>query len=316
MPDETTIVFSKTIDVDNVINTTLMTVSKNSARIYSQTYINWLNWCQSLDLHPFDLRPQIVYEFLVAQTVTKATRKRHLAALRKLARVLALDINHPEFKVLHEGLRLLKTPDEQLGGEERIRRVLGPQDIWKILEVWEGDTLLQARNRALLSALFYTGMRRAEVIALKWQDIDFEAGIIRVLHGKGDTYREVTMVAGRDDPAHAALRHWQRLQMMHTQQDAHIYIFCGLRKGNKLREDKPIHQRAVNQIIEQTAKLSGVDFTPHDARRTLGTDLLEGNHPLSDVQAQLGHKHASTTLQHYALPADARKRRGKLKTSY
>ena len=70
------------------------------------------------------------------------------------------------------------------------------------------------------------------------------------------------------------------------------------------------------QIIEETVKLSGIDFTTHDARRTLGTDLLGSNNPLADVQAQLGHKHASTTLQHYALPADARKRRGKLKSSY
>ncbi|MGB7338830.1 MAG: hypothetical protein WBC91_08070 [Phototrophicaceae bacterium] len=44
------------------------------------------------------------------------------------------------------------------------------------------------------------------------------------------------------------------------------FIFCGLRKGGKLRNDKPIHQRAVNQIIEETVKLSGVEFMTHDAR--------------------------------------------------
>ena len=49
-------------------------------------------------------------------------------------------------------------------------------------------------------------MRRAEVIALKWQDIDWEAGIIRVRHAKGDKYREVAMVAGEDEPADARKR--------------------------------------------------------------------------------------------------------------
>jgi integrase len=158
-------------------------------------------------------------------------------------------------------------------------------------------------------------MRRAEVIALQWGDVDFEAGIIRVRHGKGDQYREVAMVAGRDDPAHTALRHWHTVQAARSSHERQ-FIFCGLRKGGKLRDDKPIHQRAVNQIIDQTSQQCGIDFTTHDARRTLGTDLLGSNHPLADVQAQLGHKHASTTLQHYALPADARKRRGKMKTSY
>ncbi|MEL7435716.1 MAG: site-specific integrase [Chloroflexota bacterium] len=303
------------LDIDAVIDTTLLTLSKSSARIYSQTYQNWLTWCEDLDVHPFDLRPQVVYAFLVDQPVTIATRKRHLSAFRKLARVLALDLKHPEFKTLYEGLRLLKAPTEEVAGEERTRRALRPQQVWKILEVWDGDSPLEARNKALLSVLFYTGMRRAEVIALKWSDVDWDAGIIRVRHGKGDKYREVAMVAGRDDPAHTALSHWYTIQLANSS-DKRDYIFCGLRKGGKLREDKPIHQRAVNQIIDETVKQSGIAFTTHDARRTLGTDLLGSNHPLADVQAQLGHKHASTTLQHYALPADARKRRGKMKTSY
>lgn len=303
------------LDIDAVIDTTLLTLSKSSARIYSQTYQNWLSWCEKFDVYSLDLRPQVVYAFLIDQPVTIATRKRHLSAFRKLACVLALDLKHPEFKTLYEGLRLLKAPTEETAGEERIRRALRPQQVWKILEVWEGDTLLEARNKALLSVLFYTGMRRAEVIALKWQDVDSEAGIIRVRHGKGDKYREVAMVAGRDDPAHTALSHWYTIQLANSS-EVREYIFCGLRKGGKLRKDTPVHQRAVNQIVEETVKLSGVEFTTHDARRTLGTDLLGSNNPLADVQAQLGHKHASTTLQHYALPADARKRRGKLKTSY
>ena len=155
------------LDIDAVIDTTLLTLSKSSARIYSQTYQNWLSWCEDYDVHPFDLRPQVVYAFLVDQPVTIATRKRHLSAFRKLARVLALDLKHPEFKTLYEGLRLLKAPTEETAGEERIRRALRPQEVWKILEVWDGDTPLEARNKAILSVLFYTGMRRAEVIALK-----------------------------------------------------------------------------------------------------------------------------------------------------
>ncbi|MEM9955459.1 MAG: site-specific integrase [Chloroflexota bacterium] len=306
---------SPNLDIDAVIDTTLLTLSKSSARIYSQTYQNWLSWCDVLEVHPFDLRPQVVYAFLVDQPVTIATRKRHLSAFRKLARVLALDLNHPEFKTLYEGLRLLKAPTEETAGEERTRRALRPQQVWKILEVWDGDSPLEARNKALLSVLFYTGMRRAEVIALKWQDVDWDAGIIRVRHGKGDKYREVAMVAGCDDPAHTALSHWRTIQFANFSEERE-YIFCGMRKGGKLRADKPIHQRAVNQVIDATVKQCGIEFTTHDARRTLGTDLLESNQPLADVQAQLGHKHASTTLQHYALPADARKRRGKMKTSY
>ena len=90
------------LDIDAVIDTTLLTLSKSSARIYSQTYQNWISWCQMFDVHLLDLRPQVVYAFLVDQPVTIATRKRHLSAFRKLARVLALDLKHPEFKALYD----------------------------------------------------------------------------------------------------------------------------------------------------------------------------------------------------------------------
>ena len=74
------------LDIDAVIDTTLLTLSKSSARIYRQTYQNWLAWCEVFDVHPLDLRPQVVYAFLLDQPVTIATRKRHLSAFRKLAR--------------------------------------------------------------------------------------------------------------------------------------------------------------------------------------------------------------------------------------
>lgn len=235
------------LDIHAVINTTLLTLSKSSARIYSQTYHNWISWCGEFDVHPFDFRPQVVYAFLVDQPVTIATRKRHLSAFRKLARVLALDLKHPEFKTLYEGLRLLKAPAEDVAGEERTRRALRPQQVWKILEVWDGNNPLEARNKALLSVLFYTGMRRAEVIALKWQDVDWDAGIIRVRHGKGDKYREVAMVAGRDDPAHVALVQWQHVQLAKSP-DEREYI------------DNFLHQSTQSQHMYHPPLLASCDL--------------------------------------------------------
>lgn len=305
------------LDAHEIMDIALSTVSENSARVYAQTYIHWMDWGQPLGVHPLDLRPQIVREFLREMEVTRATRRRHLSALRKLARVLALDPTRPEFRNMYEALRMLKIPEDNLGGTERTRKALRPIEVWKALEVWEGDDPITIRNRALLAVMFYTGMRRSEIIALEWRDIDFEAGIAVVRHGKGDRYREVAIIEGNDDGCLRVLEQWRLVQnAIASGNEPRVYVFCGMRKGNKLREDKPMHRRAVNQIVDQTTKLSGVEFTPHDARRTLGTDLLTGNAPLSDVQAQLGHKNASTTLNHYSMPADARKRRTNFKTSY
>ncbi len=302
-------------DFDTVVDFALATVAPSSAETYQRSYDLWVDFCMNHSLHPLDLRPLHVRDFLVSQEVTKRTRQRHLAALRKLARTLALNPNDSTFKFIYESLRLLKVPEVNLGGTERERRVLSLQQIVRIFEVWQEDKIIHKRNTALLAVLFYTGIRRSEVVQLKWSDIDLEAGIIRVRHGKGDKSREVTIVEGSEDTAVRALASYRHALIMATDATRE-FIFCPIGKGDKVGTDKPVNVRAINQIIEKTVEATGTNFTPHDARRTIGTDLLANSHPVADVQAQLGHSHASTTIQSYALPADARKRRGRFKTSY
>ncbi|GAB1422611.1 tyrosine recombinase XerC [Anaerolineales bacterium] len=293
-----------------LVTFTLSTVAPNSRKTYRQTYRRWYQWCRSNQIDPMMIIPNLVTEYLISLEVTKKTRQRHLSALRKLARVLALDYQNPEYKMRYDALLMIKVPEENLAGNERVRRALSAQDVWKVLAVWHKDTKLAKRNKAMLAVMFYSGLRRAEICALRWRDIDFQAGIIRVQHGKGDKYREAAIVEDRNDSAINALQVWQSACPNRN------FIFCPVLKGDHLGKDHPIHVRALNQITEKTALLSGIEFKPHDARRTLGTDLLANGHSTADVQAQLGHSHASTTIQGYALPADARKRRSRFKTTY
>ena len=302
-------------DFDAVVDFTLTTVAASSAETYRRTYDLWADFCMNRRLHPLDLRPLHVREFLTTQRVTKRTRQRHLAALRKLARTLALDPNNADFRAMYEALRLMQAPDKNSGGTERERRVLNRNQIMRVLDVWNEDKLIHLRNRALLAVLFFTGLRRAEVRMLRWSDLDLESGIVRVRHGKGDKFREVTIIEGEEDTAVHALRTY-RAALLNATGENREFIFCSIAKGDKPGADKPVYVRAINQIVERTADQCGVTFTPHDARRTLGTDLLAQSFPVPDVQAQLGHSHASTTVQNYALPAEARKRRGRFKTSY
>lgn len=296
-----------------VVKVTLATVADSSARTYSQTYRLWHDWCHQAGHHPLDLRPMAVRNFLMSQAVTRSTRQRHLAALRKMARVLALDLQQPQYQTIYEALRLLRIPIAGLAGQERTRRALESDEVRLALRVWAGQDLRAQRNYALLAVLFFTGLRRSEVAVLRWEDVHLDEGLITVRHGKGDQRREVAIVDNQDDTAVRALRTWQQAQSAHG---ARHYVFCGVTRGEHLRADKPLHVRAINQIVEETSAHSGIAFTPHDARRTLGTDLLTSSYPVSDVQAQLGHQHASTTIQNYALPADARKRRKHFRTRY
>lgn len=134
-------------------------------------------------------------------------------------------------------------------------------------------------------------------------------------HGKGDKQRDIAIVEDSANTAVNALREWKNALFQQASHDR-TYIFCAVGKGNRIGVDEPVSSVAINQLITKTAQLAGVDFRPHDARRTLGTDLLSNGNSVSDVQAQLGHAHANTTIQSYALPADAKKRRGRFHISY
>jgi integrase len=248
-----------------------------------------------------------VRDFLISQTVTQRTRQRQLSTLRKMARVLALDYTNPAWRSAYESLLLLRAPTEGASTFERELRALTPAQVNRNLEVWLGDKLLPRRNQALIALLFHTGLRRSEAAVLRWSDLDLEEGTLRVRHGKGDKSRTIA-IAG--DMAVEALKLWKR-----AMGEERVYVFCAVGKGNRLSEDSPMTDRAVYDVVKRTEKISGVKFSPHDARRTLITEALATGAPLADVQAQAGHKNESTTLR-YAKPIDARHRRERLRLRY
>ncbi|MCY3866052.1 MAG: tyrosine-type recombinase/integrase [Chloroflexi bacterium] len=67
------------------------------------------------------------------------------------------------------------------GGASRSKRALNRSEVSRLLAVWEEDARpLGLRNSALLRLMIYTGLRRAEVVALRWDDIDFEDQLVTV----------------------------------------------------------------------------------------------------------------------------------------
>lgn len=286
----------------------LSTIAASTQRVYARTYDAWQDWCSASGVDPLDVYAATVLEFLTAQAVGKGTRQRHLSALRTLAKVLALDYTDPRRQAMYESLKMLRVPTEGAAGKERQRRALSPKEVDRVFRTWDGDGLTATRNRALLAVMFYVGARRSEIVALRWSDVDFENGVVRIRHGKGDKARDAAIVG---DDALDALRHWQLAAGMGRE-----YVFCPLVKGGRLGADKPLSTNELYKVDRLTAQRSGVDFKPHDARRTLATELLALGTPTPDVQAQLGHAHASTTIQNYGMPADARTRRKRMRVRY
>jgi integrase len=292
--------------LDELITLTLQTVAPSSARVYQQTYHLWADYCHNAGVQPLNLHPANVLAFLSAQDTSKATRQRQLSALRKLAQMALILRGSDDDRRIYEALQVIKAPTTS-GGQERNRRALAPSEADKLFRVWREDTPLHRRNHALIAVLALGGIRRAEAAALRWHDVDFENGVLSIRHGKGDKRREVPLAG---ELALNALRHWHMVQPAERE-----FVFCPIRKGGNIGTDKPITGTDVYRVVEHTQKLSGIEFKPHDLRRTFITEALATGTPLATVQAIAGHARGDTTLG-YAQAVNAREARKALKLRY
>ena len=77
----------------------------------------------------------------------------------------------------------------------------------------------------MIRLLIYTGLRRSELVALRWSDVDVEAGVVTVRHGKGDKERVAAILDSTDGTQLA-------LERLHTSQpDGYRHIFASTTRG-------------------------------------------------------------------------------------
>ena len=291
--------------IDVLISYKLASVTAATSRIYNQSYRCWLDWCSDYHVNPMDFQPEIIRAFLSAQPVTKKTRQRHLNALRGLVEMAALRFGG-DYQRLYDMLKKLRVPEDGAGGSEREKHVLSPKQVVVVMSAWDEDSNMHCRNRALVGTLFYVGARRAEIVALQWRDIDLDEGVILIRHGKGDKERDAAILG---DDAINALSAWRERCAGRT------YVFCAINKGDNLLGDTPISGEAVRLVTKRTEQVSGIIFRPHDARRTLITEIIISGGNVRDAQMQAGHADEATTLK-YVQKADARTRKGRIRLRY
>lgn len=169
--------------------------------------------------------------------------------------------------------------------------------------------------------LAYSGMRRGELLALRWRDVDLDAGRIQIrrsivpIREKGQHLQlaEGTTKTGRGrvvdlDPgtvevlkAHRIARGALALQLVRA--DAHVFAN---EEGRPIDPDK-FSRRFMYSVAACSAKLgaddAGVLKVPairlHDLRHTHASLLLAAGVPVKVVSERLGHASATITLNVY-----------------
>ena len=139
------------------------------------------------------------------------------------------------------------------------------------------------RDGAIILLMFRHGLRTAELVALKWTQIDIAGGYIevrRVKHGR-DSIHPLR------SPELRALRQIQR-----DYSDT-SYVFVSERKA-------PLSNRSVRHIIARAGQLAGIPFPvhPHQLRHGCGYYLAAQGHDTRAIQDYLGHKNIHHTVRY------------------
>jgi len=180
--------------------------------------------------------------------------------------------------------------------EKKIPAYLPVDDIFRLLDSIETETLLKARNRAMFETLYSCGIRVSELTGLDLTDIDRSTAIIRVI-GKGNRERMVPI--GRK--ALDAIGDYRR-KLQHAQPEAAKAVGALFLNKNGGR----LTTRSVARILEKIARECGLatPISPHGLRHTFATHMLDAGADLRAIQELLGHQSLATTQKYTHVSID------------
>jgi integrase len=143
--------------------------------------------------------------------------------------------------------------------------------------------------KPIVTVAVFTGMRKSEILGLKWQNIDIECGILYLLETKNGERREVII----NDTV-------KRTLIAVPKHPSSPYVFCE-------KDGKPYTN--VRKSFDAALRKCGIiDFRFHDLRHTFASQLVMSGVDLKTVQELLGHKSIEMTMRYSHLSPSHKKR--------
>lgn len=206
---------------------------------------------------------------------------------RSLARTLSCIKTFFKY-LLHDGL-IDKNPLQDVESpraERKLPNVMSIHEVEALIEAPDITTALGVRDRALFELLYAAGLRVSELVSLTVNNINYEAGFIRVF-GKGSKERVIPL--GEEALAWVK-RYTEESRPALLGRKNTFYLFTN-RRGNRLT------RQGLWQIIKKYCLAAGITkkISPHSLRHSFASHLLEGGADLRSVQSMLGHEDISTT---------------------
>ncbi|MBF0762259.1 site-specific tyrosine recombinase XerD [Dysgonomonas mossii] len=206
---------------------------------------------------------------------------------RSVARIISGIKSFYDFLVLdgymqNDPTELLDSPKIGL----KLPTVLALDEIETLMSVIDLSTKEGQRNRAILETLYSCGLRISELTTLKFSDLFFDEGFIKV-QGKGSKQRLVPISHTAINEIEKYLIYRKEINVKKGSEDA---LFLSNR-GTAISRIMIFH------FIKEYAMQAGIKKTisPHTFRHSFATHLLEGGANIRAIQLMLGHEKITTT---------------------
>lgn len=173
------------------------------------------------------------------------------------------------------GTPLIRTP-------RTLPRVLSPPEVDVFLAALRTD-----RDRAMVLAMLLGGLRRCEVLGLRFEDLRAGERRLFITEGKGGHQRLVPISARFFD----SLKNYLERERPAGADGQRVFVVLkGPRRG------LPLSPAGMDQIVDGARGRAGIErLTCHQLRHTCLTRLREAGMALEAVQAQAGHRSIEST---------------------
>lgn len=215
---------------------------------------------------------------LLKEKISKRTIKRKISSLKNYYRFLK-----NQNIISSNPFLLITTPKV----EKKYPDVLYEEQVIDLLNyLKESDNTFKSRDIAIISLLYYSGLRAFELVNLNLFDINFSNRTIRVF-GKG---RKERIVPFSNECLSSLLDYKNNLRKeLLLEQDNSAFFLNN--KGKRLTT------RGLEYILDSIEEKSGifVNLHPHLLRHTFATKMLDSGADLRVIQELLGHSSISST---------------------
>ncbi len=281
----------ETLARDYIINCEVEGKSPKTITIYEMVIRNFIWYCRQSDFpEAHELKAMHIRKFFfylmtesnrwgidspaTRKTVSKTTVNDYFRALRCFFNWL-----EREKHIYGNPFNNIKTPK----ADNKVIDPLNENEINSLLKQCSKNTVLDVRNKAIVSVLLDCGLRISELASLTTNDIDLETGSITIRNGKGGKQRIVCL-------GKTALYALRKYVIYHRK--------CEIDGVFINRSGKPLEIGGIRILIKRLGQNAGIKVHPHKLRHTYAVTYLRNGGDVFSLKYILGHSTLHMTMRY------------------